>query len=270
MFLKKKRIDERTGIMTILTLCVILLIALEYAKLHSKYDWLYSIYATYINTSPPNTILNVGPTRIVLAYERPWVSNLLMTRPLTPTGAEFLIKLIKVINIPALYLASSTTNTRPASVAKLNDLVKTEAAWMVDSNVLYTIGKIPYKTTLVSGYVAQIYPNSTNTLKTGDLSLQILWLYGYEEYVRERFTWSATSVLEEWNYMFALTVPAPTIPQADGCSGLATNIISNGTAWAGIGAMVGSAAPGIGTVLGTGLGFIGGCLAGLFEKFNCL
>jgi hypothetical protein len=272
----KKKSDDKTGLLTVLTLLVILLIALEYASLHAKYDWLYTIYDDYMRNAPAGTKFDIGPTRIALAYERPWVANTIMSRPLNQTGAEFLLKLIKVLNIPGDYLTGTADiNILAPTVADLNAFVGAgkppdPSTWENNNNALYMIGKIPYHSQLVQGYYNQINSGQGGDTTGGDLSLMILWLYGYEEYVRERFTWSATSVLEEWNYMFALTQPAPSLPPADGCKNLATGIVSSGTAWAGIGAMIGSSVPVLGTALGAAIGFVGGAAAGLIGKGKCL
>ena len=245
----------------IFAMIIVLLIALEYARLHSKYDWLFSNYATYYRFAPPSTS-NIGPTRIVLSYERPWVSNLITTRPITSTGAEFLLKLIKTINIPAQYLINSADNNIPASVKNLNNFVVSKDTWNIQNNPLFTIGLIPYESNLVRGYQNQIGLTSGQ----GDLSLMILWLYGYEEYVRERFTWSATSVLDEWNYMFATDIPAQ-LPGNNPCDigSIATNAISMGLGAAGVGAAVSGGNP-----FGALAGFVFGTVSSLLTKTKCL
>jgi hypothetical protein len=253
------------NILSVLTIIIVLFIVLEYAKLRSKYDWLYSNYATYYKLSPAGSTSSIGPTRIALTYERPWLANIITTRPITPNGAEFLIKLIKDLNITAEYLTNSVDNYQPPSVKNLNTFVSNEQLWKSDNNILYKIGAIPWNSDLVQRY-KNTFTACTTQPCVGDLSLLILWLYGYEEYVRERFTASSTSVLSEWNFMFATNIPSP-VPTNNGCdtSTITGNIMSMGLAGAGVGAAVSGGNP-----VGAFIGFFGGAIGSLLTKTKCL
>jgi hypothetical protein len=273
-----KKIAVDTALLSVLAMIMILYFAVEFAKLRAKYNWFYSWYRDYLANSPAGTPVNIGPTRAALAYERPWLSNLVCSRPITQSAAEFLMRLVRM-NIPAQYLLSPPSAGLTASpadaITMLNNFTVNEASWVSKNNPLSTTGVVPYDSALVQGYVAQVHSGTATTPPNmaGDLSLQILWLYGYEEFIRERFSWSATSVLSEWNYMFGVDVISPTTtPPDDDCSAgsFISSAMSMGMAGAGVGTGIGAAAGGIGALPGAGIGFLAGAVSSIFTKTQCL
>jgi hypothetical protein len=141
-------------------------------------------------------------------------------------------------------------------------------------------GQIPFFSELVQGYRQQlasgctppcVKPTDIPAGTKADLSLLTLWMHGYEEYIRQRSTAAATSVLQEWNFMFAADVPAP-VPQPAACSATAVagDVFSAGVGAAGVGAMMGAPEGGIGAVPGAIIGFILGAGGSLFGNSSCL
>jgi hypothetical protein len=267
-----------TGVIVVLTLLVILYFAFEYSTLRAKYDKLFTWYSV-IGVTNPNNTPSIGPMRIALSYERPWLSRL-MTRPISQEMAEFMLRLIQQEHINASYLVygpGAFASNPDEALAALGALCQSETAWndpknnpLGPSSEDYPgNGGIPYDSALVCGYRFQILAPKgscgTNIVQ-GDLSLATLWMHGYEEYVRQRFTSAATSVLQEWNFMFAEDT-APPIPTSDACSAasFASGGIQAGIGAAALGAMMAPEAAPVGAVIG----FIVGAASSLLTKTKC-
>lgn len=270
------------AIAIVLTLLVILYVAFEYSALRAKYDKLFSWYSQ-IATTNPNNVPSIGPMRIVLSYERPWLSRL-MTRPITQETAEFLLRLAQQEEIRAEYMVfgPGTIMYPTNSIPALINFCQNEPAWNSANNPLGPgpgpgpapgAGNIPFNSDLVCGYRRQnnIASSGCGTETEGDLSLETLWMHGYEEYVRQRFTSGASSVLGEWNYMFGQNAAAPPLNTGDACSvsSFLSGGIQAGIGAAGVGAMLGAPEGGIGAIPGAIIGFIGGAASSLLGKAKC-
>jgi len=271
-----------TGVIIVLILLLILYFAFEYSQLRSKYDKLFSWYST-IEASNPSVIPSIGPMRIVLTYERPWLGRL-MSRPITQEMAEFILRLAQQEQINSAYMIYGPgpflyPDIDP--ITKLDELVKDQNKWEnKDPSIVNPLGpgdgygNIPYNSDLVCGYRYEIGGGAATGcgphINEGDLSLRTLWMHGYEEYVRQRFTSASTSVLGEWNYMFAEDI-APPLDTGDACSpsSFLSDGIQAGIGAAGVGAMLGAPEGGIGTIPGAIIGFIIGAGSSLIGKAKC-
>lgn len=261
----------------VITALAIAYIALQYSALRAKYDSLFSWYAD-LSTTNPGLQPSIGPTRIALSYERPWLARL-MTRPISQEMGEFMLRLVQQEKINPSYLITGPAAYVDPSLDPVNELnlkVASQSAWEVagDKGNPLWLGGIPYNSRLVLGYRCQIGQGSicggADDIQ-GDLSLLTLWMHGYEEYVRQRFTSGATSVLQEWNYMFAQDAVVP-IDTGNGCDAgmIASDGISAAIGAAGVGAMLGAPEGGIGAIPGAIAGFIVGFGGSLLGKTKCL
>lgn len=274
----------------ILALMLLIYVAFQYSALRMKYKDLFGWYDT-LTSQNKNIIPNIGPMRIALSYERPWLAQYI-TRPIPQSMAEFMIRLVGQERINPTYLLNGPNAQYPGEtgVAALALYCSSAAAWDGTGadppsvpNPLGAAGggHIPYWSELVQGYRQQLAgacvppgctpPTNIPPGTKADLSLLTLWMHGYEEYIRQRYTAAATSVLQEWNFMFAADVPAP-VATGEACGGttIASDMISAGVGAAGVGAMMGAPEGGIGAVPGAIIGFIIGAGGSLFGKSSCL
>ena len=241
------------GLIVVLT--IVLVVTVRYSALRARYADIYLTYNALLSVPGNQAIpVNIGPRRIMFGYEYPDLSSVVMSRPITQPAAEFLLKLIRTIGVPAGYLLAGPDNR----LQNLAAAVASRDAWNSLQNPLGPgpasvagpngYGKIPYDAMIV-----QQYNTKTETAgKSRDLSLEVLWLYGYEEYVRQRFTSGATSVLDEWNYMFGSVAQAPATDKDSSCSSTAqaSKYASSIFSLGGMGAMFGP----VGAVVGAGVG----------------
>jgi hypothetical protein len=264
-----------TAVIVVLALLVILYGVVQYASFRSKYDSVFSWYAN-VTAKNKNIVPNIGPLRVALGYERPWLAQYL-TRPIPQTAAEFMLRLVAQERInPTYLLVGPGTIGAGGGMAALAGFCASSTAWADPANVLGSGvgtggGAIPFDSALVRGYRCQLSAAAcSGNIVSGDLSLATLWMHGYEEYVRQRFTSAATSVLQEWNYMFATDVPAPIAAEnACGASSIVSDVFSAGVGAAGVGAMIGAPEGGIGALPGAIIGFILGAGGSLFGKSAC-
>ena len=251
---KKASAVDKYGIGLIILLTIILVVAVRYSMMRARYDDIYKTYSALLSMPGNQEIpVNIGPQRIMLGYEYPELANKILARPIPQPAAEFLLKLIRTIGVPASSLIAGPNN----SLKNLEAVVSSRELWNSLANPLGPgfpsagpngFGKIPYDAMIV-----QQYNTKTETAgKSRDLSLEVLWLYGYEEYVRQRFTSGATSVLEEWNYMFGSVAAAPMTPADSSCSTTqqASKYASSIFSMGGMGAMFGPE----GALLGAAVG----------------
>jgi len=252
---------QHLALATVLLLLAVLYIAVEYANLRSRYDNIYSWYAAL--KLPPGAQFSIGPTRIALGYDRPWMAAL-HTRPIPQTAAEFLMRLISQVKVNPLYLYDGPNHIH-GDLQSLDWYTASKEQWADPTNPLFAMG-IPYNSPLVQGYIALKTPS---TARDGDMSLLTLWNHGFEEYVRQRFSGSATSVLQEWNFMFGAVPSAGVTPSSCGALNLVSGAASAGVGAAGVGAMVGSAGGPIGTGIGAAIGFVFGAGVSLLGKTEC-
>ncbi len=276
------------GAIVVLTLLLMVYVAFQYSTLRMKYKSIFGWYERL-----PSQTTNIGPMRIALSYERPWLAQYI-TRPIPQTMAEFMIRLVNQQRINPLYLTVGPAALFADPVNALNTYCQTADSWgstsqavKMGNGMIQTVpavvnplsqiggGQIPFWSELVQGYRMQIMarsmPAPPNAIPAGtkaDLSLLTLWMHGYEEYIRQRSTAAATSVLQEWNFMFAADVPAP-VPQPAGCSATAVagDVFSAGVGAAGVGAMMGAPEA---SIPGAIIGFILGAGGSLFGNSSCL
>ena len=246
----------------LVVLLLILIVIVQYSALVARYYDIYRTYSAIIDDpKKANIPVNIGPQRIMLGYEYPTLSAIFLSRPIPQPAAEFLLRLIRTQQLPAAYLLVGIDN----SLANLAVVTGAEADWNAPTNPLGPSGpgRIPWRSTLVQNY-------GLGTQVAGrarDLSLEVLWLYGYEEYVRQRFTSGATSVLGEWDFMFGAVADAPATPADSSCSAAAvgTDMATQALAMGSMGLMIGGpAAPLLGAA-GAGLGALGAW----FGKSKC-
>lgn len=223
-------------------LAIIIIFVVQYSALRVRYHDIYSAYSL-ITDNPANSgvFVNIGPQRIMLGYEYPTLSSTFLSRPIPQSAAEFMLRLIRTLKMPVNNLLSGFAT----DLSPLKQFVVSEATWKSDSNPLGPsgVGLIPYDSQLVSEYTKPL----TNTSK--DLSLEVIWLYGYEEYVRQRFTAGATSVLQEWNYMFGSVAASPPGPGDSACNpvSMGAGAVSQGAMYAAMGAAI---VPPFGAIVG--------------------
>jgi hypothetical protein len=219
----------------------------------ARYNDIYKAYGTITdNPKAANIPVNIGPQRIMLGYEYPTLSAAFLSRPIPQPAAEFLLRLIRTQQLPVSSLLVGVDN----KLSNLAAATSSEDNWKDPANPLGPngFGKIPWSSRLVKNY-------SLTTQSDGqprDLSLEVLWLYGYEEYVRQRFTSGATSVLDEWGFMFGAVASAPATAADSSCTSTAINTEIATQALA-VGSM-GLAFGPIGGMVGTGLGAFGAWL----------
>jgi len=246
----------------LVVLLLILIVVVQYSSLVARYYDIYRTYGAIIDDpKKANIPVNIGPQRIMLGYEYPTLSATFLSRPIPQSAAEFLLRLVRTQQLPAAYLLVGIDN----SLDNLKVVTNSEADWNAATNPLGPngAGKIPWRSSLVQNY-------SLNTQVAGkarDLSLEVLWLYGYEEYVRQRFTSGATSVLNEWDFMFGAVADAPATPADSSCSAAAvgTDMATQALAMGSMGLMIGGPfAP----IAGTG-GAVLGALGAWFGKSKC-
>ena len=223
-------------LVTVTILVIILYIIVQYSQLVARYN---DIYLTYkITETRPNLPVNIGPSRIVFGYEYPTLASTFQSRPIPQPAAEFLLRLIRTLKVPASSLLLGVDSSPGTTLAHLDSLTASKELWDSPQNPLGArgFGKIPYDSHLVHDYIKK----DLETGQARDLSLEVVWLYGYEEYVRQRFTSGSTSVLDEWNYMFGTIAAAPATKSDSACSTavLASDAISSGISLGGIGLML--------------------------------
>jgi hypothetical protein len=243
-------VSAEMGVLVLL--CIILFIAVQYSYMKVRYNDIYQIYAPMIGK---NVFVNIGPQRIMLGYEYPKISSMFLSRPITQTAAEFLLRIIRVRRPPAIYLFKGFSD----DTSQLQKLVANADSWNQAGNPLKTIGGIGFETDLV-----QNYGDGTPAKPIKDYSLEILWRYGYEEYIRQRFTESSTSVMQEWDYMFGETAKAPNTNKDNACNAtsMAAGAISQAAMFGAMGAAAGP--PGMAV-----MGLIGAA-SSLFSTPQCL
>jgi len=243
-------VSAETGVLVLL--CIILFIAVQYSYMKVRYNDIYQIYAPLIGK---NVFVNIGPQRIMLGYEYPKISSMFLSRPITQTAAEFLLRIIRVRRPSAIYLFKGFSD----DTSQLQKLVTNADSWNQAGNPLKTIGGIGYDSALV-----QNYGDGTSKASRKDYSLEILWRFGYEEYVRQRFTESSTSVMQEWDYMFGDIEKAPVTDKDNACNAtsMAAGAVSQGAMFAAMGAAAGP--PGAAV-----MGLIG-VASSLFSTPQCL
>ena len=276
------------GLLTVLVLTLVLGLALDYSVIRARYDWLYQKYGTALMGRPNKAApVSIGPGRIVLAYERPWLAQLVQARPLSMAAATFLMRLVKYGVHPDLLLSGvsgSVDRHTPPSADALRNAVSSLEAWTAMGKAddparppipaaAWLAMNVPYNSALVAGYRAQLGMSALGS-PSGDLSLLILWLYGCEEYVRERFSSGATSALSEWNFMLGAGAPAA---HALAGSSLAPATGGGGCDAVSMAYSIGSTMVGtigVGAMFAPPFGAIGGAVAGiglgLLGKASCL
>jgi len=268
----KKKKSTRTQVVesvVIVLLLLILYVSFQYATLRMRYADIYSWYDE-VEAKAPNKLVNIGPTRIVFSYEYPAWARVFMSRPITSEAANFLLRLKRVKGLPAhLMVGGPGKSYSKTEIPVLNALVSTEERWNSPTNPLYVYLGIPWSSALVRSYYNAAKGHYDADHVGDSYSLMVLWLYGFEEYVRERFTEGSTSVLSEWDYMFANVSDAPPRlpPKVAGkcnAAGVASSAMSGGIA--------GGIA--IGMATGGPVGAVGGALAGtlvsMFSTGTCM
>jgi hypothetical protein len=250
-------------LVTVTILLIILYIIVQYSQLVARYN---DIYLTYkIIKDRPNLPVNIGPNRIIFGYEYPTLAGTFQSRPIPQPAAEFLLRLIRTMKVPASSLLNGIDTSTGTALAHLDALLTSKEMWDSPQNPLGAngFGKIPYDSHLVHDYRTK----DQETGQSRDLSLEVVWLYGYEEYVRQRFTSGATSVLDEWNYMFGAIAAAPATKEDASCSTavVASDVVSSGLSMAAIGLMVPPPATAIATSF---LGLVG-AITSLATKPQC-
>jgi len=254
--------------MLIVLLLIILYVVVQYANLRMRYQDIYDHYSEIVLRFP-NIPINIGPSRVVLGYERPWWSQIVMSQPITQQAADFLLRLIRVQKIPSsLMFVGPAPGAGKAATDALERFIATPKTWVSTSNLLFNRCKIPWNSHLVQSYYNIVKGRPPTAVFGNSYSLLVLWLYGFEEYVRQRFTEAATSVLSEWDYMFAtVTAPPPShgneADQSCSVANLSSAAISGGAAGAMLGAPV---APPFGAIGG----FVAGSVLSLVSKKQCV
>lgn len=246
---------DPTSVGMLVVLIFILIIVVNYAAMRARYDDVYKTYGILDTPQGANLPVNIGPRRIMLGYEYPGLTALLESRPIPQPAAEFLLRLIRTFYIPdSMLLTPIDPSANP--LENLKKVISSKENWDDPSNPLGPGGKgqIPYGSHLVSDYAA------AKSGSAKDLSLEVLWCFGYEEFVRQRFTTAATSVLQEWDYMFGAIAAAPSTKDDASCAtgAVAATVSSRALSMGAMGLMVPEPFGAVAGLVGLAVGGIDG------------
>lgn len=242
-------------------LIVLTLIVIMASQTYAQYK---DIFQAYEDVTTPEAI---GPLRIVMGYERPFIASIVLTKPVGDSVALFLILAIRYKSATSFQLVSSFGTAQQLEIfAPITGKPITsdfEAVWRGDVDMPNPLAAMPWNVQYDAPIVKSRVENSNR-------DLEMLWLTGLERFARYKFSDSATSVSDVWNDLFSTVPPVSSNTtnnsSPDTCPDGYTIAGSVGSGALGMG-LAGAA---IGGPFGFLLGAAAGAAAGLFQNNKCI